>query len=175
MRAASKYFQEANHGEFIMVGADAETLKIIVDFCYTGRVNLTEENVDRISAIADRVEFDLLKDKCCQFYADNLNVANSVGTLVVADKHSFLDLRQRALGIICKTFECIPSTELQKICHRLLQELLKCDNINATEVMVFKRLLEWFGLFERDREQFMPDMLELIRLQHMTSQVHFAA
>lgn len=109
LTAASKYFlallgpnfEEGSKTEFVLDDTDGETFKAIVDFCYTGRINLTEENVTKYLAIASSVQFDLLEEKCWQFYAANLIVANSVSTLIVAEKYSNADLRRKAFDLIC--------------------------------------------------------------------------
>lgn len=174
--AASKYFaaslgpnfQEANHNEFILDDTDGETVKMIVDFCYTGRINLTAENVGNMLAIASSVQLDFLEEKCRQFYDDHLNVNNSLATLLIADKYSYSALRKRALEFVCEAFETIPSTEIQNFHHSLVGELLKQSNINATEEVIFNRLLEWFNKSEIDRTEHMPDLLKLIRLKHFS-------
>lgn len=180
---ASKYFaallgsnfEEANHKEFILDDTDGETIKMIVDFCYTGNVSLTPENVSDLLTIASSVQLDMLEEKCREFRADNLNAANAVDTLMMADKYSFAELRQRTLNWICESFESMPSGEIQKVDHRLLQELMRCDQIDASEEMIFNRLYEWFERSASMREKHMPDLLRLIRLENIPSQVHFAA
>lgn len=180
LTAASKYFnaslgpnfQEANREEFILEDTDGETVKKIVDFCYTGRISLTRENVGNILAIASSVQLDFLEDVCRQFFDDNLNLDNSLETLLIADKYSYLVLRERAFRFMCETFESIPSTEVQKFEHTLLEEVLKCNNVNATEEMIFTRLLEWMNKSENERTEHMPELLKLIRLQHFSPQVN---
>lgn len=181
MTAASKYFAaslganfvEGNHDEFIMDDTDGETIQMIIDFCYTGNIDLTHENVDKLMTIASSVQLDLLEEKCRHFYMAHLSSDNAVNTLTIADKYSMVDLRRRAFNRICESFESVPSTKFQKIDDRLLRELLKCDTVNATEEMIFNRLYEWFEYSEGDRLQHMPELLKLIRLKHISSKVNF--
>lgn len=177
MTAASKYFtaslgpnfREANHKEFVLDDTDGDTVKMIVDFCCTGHINLTEENINNIVTIASSVELDFLEEKCRQFLSDNLNINNSLETLLIADSYSIL--RQQAFQFICEAFESIPSTKIQKFDYALFEELLKCNDVDATEEMIFNRLLEWFSKSEDDRKDHMPKFLKLIRLEHFAPQV----
>lgn len=179
LTASSKYFlaslgpnfQEGSKSEFILDDTDGETVKAIVDFCYTGRIDLTEENVEDFMAIASSVEIDLLEEKCCRFYAHKLNVTNSTNTLMVADKYNIADLRQRAFDFIFGSFEKVPTADIQRLDFRLLHEILKCDKIDATEELVFKRLLEWSQDEPTEREKHMPDLLKQVRLEHISSEV----
>lgn len=175
--AASKYFsvalgpnfQEGNHNEFVLDDTDGETVKAIVDFCYTGRIDLTDENVTKFLVIASSVEFDLLEEKCCRFYVDKLNVS----TLMVADKYCVADLHQRALDFICGSFERVPTADIQRLDYQLLHKILKCDKIDAREELVFKRLLEWLQNEESERGKHMPELLKLIRLEYIPLKVRF--
>lgn len=164
LTAASKYFSaalganflEGSKSEFVLEDTDGETIRAIVDFCYTGRIVLTEESVDKFMAIASSVEVDLLEKQCCRYYADRLSVMNLVDTLMIADKYGNAELHQRALDFVCGAFEMVPTTEIQKLEYRLLFEILKCDKIQANEELVFNRLLEWFQREEGTRSMNIP-------------------
>lgn len=177
LAAASKYFsvslgpnfQEGGINEFVLEGTDGETVKAIVDYCYTGQIVLTEENTGKLLAIASSVELDFLESECRQFYADNLSVTNCVDAFMVSDKYCYADIRRKAFDLICDSFEILPSAEIQNLDHRLLEEVLKSDEINGPEGLVFVRLMEWFQNNEEERERYMSQLLELIRLQHITT------
>lgn len=159
--------------EFIWEDADGETVKAIVDFCYTGIANLTDEILTKVLPVAASIQFDLLEDKCRQIYKDKLSINNGVDTLLVADKYGYVDLRQHSLDFISKSFDLVPTKDIQRLDHQLMLEILKCGKIQATEELVFKRLLEWFEYNEDERKQHMATLLKLIRLEHISSQVRF--
>lgn len=60
LTATSKYFSAAlgpsfiedGENEFVLNDADVETVMAIVDFCYTGHIDLSEENVAKFLAVA---------------------------------------------------------------------------------------------------------------------------
>lgn len=153
LTAASKYFlaslgpnfKEGSKTEFDLDDTDGETLKAIVEFCYTGCIELTGENVAKFLAFASSVELDLLEKKCWRFYDEKLTVTSSTDTLIFADKYSDVNLRQKAFDLICESFESVPAEDILRLDHQLLQEILKCDKVQATEECVLKRLLEWFA------------------------------
>lgn len=179
MTATSKYFsaalgpnfEEGRKNEFVLDDTDGETVKVIVDFCYTGHINLSEESAAKFLAIASSIELELLEKKCIRFYNDKLSVTNAVGSLMIADKYNAFDLRQRAFGLICESLEKVPTTDIQQLDYRLLRELLESDKIQATEALVFERLLQWFQNKESEREQYLPGLLKMIRLEYIPPQV----
>lgn len=182
LAAASQYFsalfgskfEEGKTKEFVLEGADGGTVKAIVDYCYTGQIDLTKENVGQILTIATNVGLDLLEAACRQFYDKKLCVTNCVDAFVAADKYGYADVRRKAFNLICHSFEKLSSAEIQKLDDRLLQEVLKCDEIKATEEFVFNQLVEWCQNKGNDCERYMPELLKLVRLEHLSHQVRFA-
>lgn len=177
---ASKYFatlldanfQKANNIELILDDADGETIQMVVNYCGTGKTNLTVENVDKVMAISLDFELDLLQENCRQFYVDNLSVAKAME--ILNDQNFNIEgMRERALEIACESFESLPVAEIRKMDHRLLEKLLECNTVNATEEMIFTRLYDWFLHSTGEREEHMPKLLKLIRLQHIPTQVNF--
>lgn len=117
-------------------------------------------------------ELDLLEAECSRFYENNLDFNNCLEVLIVAD--SYADLRQRALKLVCASFENLSEMDVQKLDHRMFKDVLKSEKIRATEELVFTRLMQWFHSNEVDPKPFMLQLLKLIRLDLMTQQVRFA-
>lgn len=159
--------------ELVLDYADSGTIKTVVNFCYSGNIDLTGENVEKCLMVANRAEIDLLEGKCRQFYGTELGVGNSVTILMVADEYRFADLRQRAFDLICEKFEAVPSTDVLKLSHPLLQELLKCNQIQDYGDLGAMRLVEWFQFDEEGRGTFMPALLKSVCLQKLSTEVCF--
>lgn len=110
--AASQYFsalfgrnfEGSDYSEFILEEFDGQTLQAIVNFCYSGYVELTQANVDKLIAAASKFQIDLLEEKCWLFRSDTLDASNAMNVLSIADKFSKPDLRERALTTIWITF-----------------------------------------------------------------------
>lgn len=167
--------EEGVQSEFVLYETDGESVKVIVDFCYTGHINLTEKNVESFLGIAQTFEFDLLERECYRFYADNLSITNFVDALDIAEKYNNAELRQRVLNLLCESFELVSSTEMQRLGSQSMKRLLECQKIQASEELIFKRLMEWFQKDQTVRKKYMNELLKLIRLQHVPQEVGIAA
>lgn len=180
MSAASKFFrgvlgsnsEDGKPTEFLWDDFDAETIKSVVNFCYTGNIELTEKNAEQILKIASSGEFDLLESKCRQFYAERLNATNVVTVLIVADKYRAADLQKKALDLICDEFDKVASADFRKLDPARLCDLLKRDEMRRFDDLCAKRLLEWFHYDEDDRGVSMPKLLRLIRLEQLSTEVN---
>lgn len=148
-------------------------LKQIVDFCYTGRITLTEENVDDILAAATSMELTMLQEKCHQFWEINFSGDNLVFTLQRADKYDLMGLRQEALDNICECFESVPIAELQQLDERLFNAVLSSGSIEGDETMIFDRLMQWVNGNENDRAPHVPKLFRHIELKLLSMTVNF--
>lgn len=170
LTATSRYFT-ANHGPnsqkmFILSDTDGEIIKMVVDFCYSGGIKLTTENIGNILGIASRLGLDFLEELCQQFLVAHLNASNCLDTLLVAESCKYSYLRQQAFGCICESFEFIPLTDIHVFDHELLQDVLKSDKLKATADVIYNRLVEWHSKSGSERNEHLHRMMNSIRLQH---------
>lgn len=165
---------ESVQSELVLYETDGDNVRVIVDFCYTGHINLTEKNAETFLSIAQSFEFDLLERECLRFYAGQLSVNNFEDTLLIADKFNNAELREHVINFLCECFESVSLTDVQRLGFSSLHRLLECEKIQATEELIFKRVMEWFQKDQADRRKYMNQLLKLIRLQHVAQEVGFA-
>lgn len=179
MNATSKYFagllgpnfQGEKPREFVLNDFDGGTIRAVVNFCYTGNIELTKENVGKCLSMAIRLEIDVLPEKCRQLLSAELSAANVVDILMIPDEYRIGRLRGRAFKLICERFEAVPLLDIQNMSHGLLQDILKCAEVQENADLCAQRLLEWFRCDENERSVHMPELLKLIRLERVSFEV----
>lgn len=161
-------FEESNRSEFDMDTVDGETVQAIVDFCYTGRIELSEETVDDIIAVSSFYQIQRLQKKCCAFLRNTLCASTAWKTYLIADEFSLADIRQEAFDLICANLDAIPTSDIQRIDYKVFKRILKCEEVRASEETIFDRLMEWYEHNKIERKECMAELLKCIRLQHIT-------
>lgn len=164
-------FEEGEDEEVTISNTDGPTLKNIINFCYTGNIKITNENIEQIIEAASYMNFDRIELKCQQFWIDTLATSNCVQIFSAADKYSFKNLRKISFDFICEHFEKVSDIELKKIGLSFFAELLKCDQIHAREEFIFHRMAEWVGYHETTRSKHVPELMKTIRLEKITQPV----
>lgn len=112
MISTSEYFQaflgpnfkEGHGAEVTIADIDGSTLKSIINFCYTGKIEINVENIMQLVWSASTMGFVYIERECKQFWCDNLTASNCVEFFVMADKFGFLELRRKSLAYICVLF-----------------------------------------------------------------------
>lgn len=173
MAVASKHFQAQLDGgkdELVVKGVYGLMLKMIIEYCYTGRIAIYEENVNFIIAIASNLELIELEQRCREFWEINLSGNNAVTNLLNAEKYNLKDLRQKAIKRIRADFEEIPVDELLQIDAPNFQEILSSGDFGVNEAVIVDRLVQWVNKNEIDRAKLATNLVKKIRLEHIPAE-----
>lgn len=174
MAAASEYFktlfglnfQDGRENEMFLREIDGSMLKLIIDFCYTGHIILTEANVNDILEAASCMELTKLERKCHEF-SEIMFFGNNLITI----PYDLKKLRQKSLKAICKVFGNVPIDGLQKIVGDIFCEIPNDDEAAAKEAIIFDRLMVWLDENEADGAKFATKLLNAIKLKHVPAEV----
>lgn len=87
LAASSAYFNAMFTGglveeqqELVEIHSISENiLSILIDFIYTGNVNITQDNVQELFAAADMLELDEVVSSCISYLQEQLHYSNALG------------------------------------------------------------------------------------------------
>ncbi|CAI5648313.1 unnamed protein product [Oreochromis niloticus] len=165
-------------------GLTASTMEILLDFVYTETVLVTVENVQELLPAACLLQLKGVKRACCDFLESQLDPSNCLGIRDFAETHNCLDLMQAAELFSQKHFsEVVQHEEFMLLSQTEVEKLIKCDEIQLqkslellplvlpqvdSEEPVFEAVLNWVKHNRKEREPYLPDMLEFVRMPLLT-------
>lgn len=91
--------------------------------------------------------------------------------LLKANKFHLTALKPLVFDKISNHFAAIEIREISKFEVETLKEILKNDNLCGNEDNIFERLVGWLDANPEQRAQYIPDLLKLIRLEHISAEV----
>ncbi|XP_066601268.1 kelch-like protein 18 isoform X2 [Prorops nasuta] len=159
--------QESNQKEIILKeGIDALALGALVSFSYTGRITLTNENVQSIMAGACFLQLQLVKNACAEFIKRQFHPQNILGIREFADTLSCPSLVEEADKYIQQYFLPISlSDEFLRLSLADLKGLISKDELHVmSEENVFEAIMRWVRYEPESRSKNLPDILALVRL-----------
>lgn len=164
-------FAESHQNEIVLSGFDAPTLQSVVDYCDSGIIELTAENIESIIEAARSMSIALLEEECCTFLKRNSRAENCVSAFYISDLYSLVDVRAYLFEFICRVFEHIEINDFQFLPEGNLKEFLEFKRINAPEQLLLDVLLSWIEFDERNRANAFKEMLDLINLDLIDTKV----
>lgn len=172
--ASSAYFQVmftsgmaesfADHVE--IHGIQADIFDAILDFIYTGKVEVSEDNVQQLLPASKMLQIEDIEVICCDFLKHELDSSNCVGIYTFSDAHSCLNLSKSALDFIHRNFvEVSKQDEFLQLTKTSLLEMLESEELKIeSEEQVFEAAMRWVVHdLSRGREA-LGNILEQIRL-----------
>ncbi|XP_049954201.1 kelch-like protein 5 isoform X1 [Schistocerca serialis cubense] len=174
LSAASEYFaamftsklRESTEHEIEMHEMDGNSLRAIVQYCYTGKVEIREETVEKLLSAARLLQMPEIVDACCGFLKKQLDPSNCIGIRLFADTQGCDDLMKAAHDYTTEHFmEVINREEFTKLSADEVEKLLKSDDLNVPcEENVFNALMTWIAHDEETRKKDVSRLLGLIKL-----------
>lgn len=147
---------------------------MLIDFCYTGSIDINETNVFKLFDTASRTEFTLIEDACSQFLQDNLNVSNCLNTWTLSDCFPNLKvLTALAMKFVQENFVDVAETnEFLLLDAGHLTALLIGDGLIVfSEEEVFNAMSKWINYDFDNRKHHASDLLVTIRYAELNSKV----
>lgn len=172
--ASSAYFQVmftsgmaesfADHVE--IQGIQADIFDAILDFIYTGKVEVSEDNVQQLLPASKMLQIEDIEVICCDFLKHELDSSNCVGIYTFSDAHSCFNLSKSALDFIHRNFvEVSKQDEFLQLTKTSLLQMLASEELKIeSEEQVFEAAMRWVVHdLSRGREA-LGNILEQIRL-----------
>lgn len=110
--AASSYFRamftcdlkEARHGKVYIENISPWTMKRLLDFIYTGRIEISPDNVIDLFNAALLFQLHALVDKCTAYIQANIDLANCVEVNLFASMHQLASLEACSFKFMLENF-----------------------------------------------------------------------
>ncbi|CAH8872821.1 unnamed protein product [Trichobilharzia szidati] len=136
-------------------------LKKLIDFAYTGRIQISERNVCELLIAASMIQMSHVVQACCSFLKHQLHPSNAIGIQEFAYSNNCSDLSFIAQKFIDQNFgEIVKHDEFLGLNSNQLLALIKRDELNVrTEAEVYNAVIRWIN---HNRASRLPVLLEAL-------------
>ncbi|KAM9577051.1 kelch-like protein 4 isoform 2-T2 [Trichechus inunguis] len=181
LSAVSDYFAamftndvlEAKQEEIKMEGVDPEALNSLVQYAYTGVLQLKEETIESLLAAACLLQLTQVIEVCSNFLIKQLHPSNCLGIRSFGDAQGCTELLKVAHKYTMEHFiEVIKNQEFLLLPANEISKLLCSDDINVpNEETIFHALMQWVGHDVQARQRDLAMLLSYIRLPLLSPQL----
>ncbi|XP_004868925.1 kelch-like protein 4 [Heterocephalus glaber] len=181
LSAVSEYFAamftndvlEANQEEVRMEGIDPNALNSLVQYAYTGALQLKEDTIESLLAAACLLQLTQVIEACSSFLIKQLHPSNCLGIRSFGDAQGCTELLNIAHKYTMEHFiEVIKNQEFLQLPANEISELLCSDDINVPdEETIFYALMQWVSHDAQARQGDLAILLSYIRLPLLPPQL----
>ncbi|KAF1765623.1 hypothetical protein GCK72_005576 [Caenorhabditis remanei] len=167
LSASSSYFRamftgglRESHQRIVPIKeVDVEVLSQLIDYMYTGRMRIDEQNVQTILTTASLLQLTCVRDACARFMLELLDMTNCVGMAEFARAHACHQLAHAAQLYTRQHFvEIIDNEELLNLDKEAFCDLIQDDRITVpSEKPVMQAVLNWVNHDEQNRKVHLGD------------------
>lgn len=173
MASCSDYFKvmltgemrESREGRVDLKGVTASGLRVVVDFAYTGMLELTADNVEEVLSASTHLQVGDAVTLCSRYIETAITIDNCVDILNLAELYSLDTTRRVALDFILAHFDDVARSKQYRILtHAQLCTLLAENSLQVmSEYHLFSLVLTWIA-FNKENEGYVAELMRNIRL-----------
>ena len=178
LSASSGYFlglfttdmKEGREIQVTLEGFKSFIMEDLLNFIYTGEVQINNSNVKELVSLADYLLINSLKEKGNKYLEDSLQPSNCLSTYHFAEKYQFYELQTKAKNFVSLQFVSVSKCEeflnlsIEQVTELLIDDEIKVD----CEEQVYEAAISWvYHNLEKNRHYY-PDLLKCVRLPSMS-------
>ena len=159
--------KEKGNSQVYLEGIQDRALDELLTYFYTGKLKVTQENVEHLVTVSDYFLVSRVKNIACKFLEANLDTSNALYIFTFAEDYNCGSLASASRTFIASNFVEVTKTEsFLMLDVNQLSCLLSSDNIIVNkEEEVFEAVVRWAEFNRCERQQFLSELLRDVRLQ----------
>ena len=150
---------------------DGKIVRALIDFMYSGKINIHNANASQLIAVADFLQMDDVKQFCFEFLEENLTVENCLEMLLFATQYNCPSALKTTYKLIGDNFDQIAQTNNFKDLSKPALECLISELIfsKVSPSTVCNSILSWTQQKESRKESF-PELFLRLNLKALSLQ-----
>ena len=142
----------------------------VLEFIYTGTVEVTQENAKELIAAGLYLMIPSLKTVSGRFLEAEMSNSNCISTFYFAEKYDCDELMNNSRRFVLENFRFVAALdEFLNLEAKEVEKWLSSDDISVkTEADVFKIVLEWIEYSKSERKAFFEKLFRHVRLVLMS-------
>ncbi|EDO31299.1 predicted protein, partial [Nematostella vectensis] len=151
---------------------DEKAMQNMIDFFYSGKIEISELNVQEVLPIACLLQVQSVQEACCEFLKRQLSPENCLGICAFADSHSCTELVKFSDAFARLHFvDVVQSEEFMDVPLKQLSRILVEDDLNVhSEERVYEAVMAWIKYDQDLRQEYAPEVLKYVRLPLLSAE-----
>nr|XP_002131570.1 kelch-like protein 20 [Ciona intestinalis] len=150
-------------------GITGATLQAIIDFVYTGRIQISRENVYDVFVASDYLSITPVRDFCIRFLKDSILVSNCVSMRQLGLTHNSNELVEATEHFMAVNFNAVTKqAEFKQLNVNDVTAILKL-RVSSNEGFILTAVLNWVKHNTEARQQYFQQLFDLVNLKKLST------
>lgn len=160
---------EVKRNEAVIGDISSTAMEQILQFCYTSRLTLNNDNVQEILTASNRIQHKKIENICINYIRKRIDDTNCMGILMTADQCNLRDLYETSLEYCLDRFgRILKEREFTSLDEDSLVKLVSNDRLNVDdEEQVLDAIFKWIEYDKINRESKFENLAGHIRFALM--------
>lgn len=161
--------KERDDGSATISNLSPKAVKAFLDYAYTGRTEITNDNIEMFFQLSSFFQVSLLSKACSDFLIKSIDLGNCLQLLAISESYGSTQLFDHALRYAQHHFSLlIQSNDFLEINVDILQKCLEADELNVPdEECVLKAVFCWMKYNLETRQRYLPHLMKKVRLHQL--------
>ncbi|XP_059563932.1 kelch repeat and BTB domain-containing protein 3 isoform X1 [Myotis daubentonii] len=161
--------KERDGGSVTITNLSAEAVKAFLDYAYTGKTKITDDNVEMFFQVSSFFQVPFLSKACSDFLIKSINIVNCLQLLSISDSYGSPRLFDHALYFVQHHFSLLfKSSDFLEMNFGVVQKCLESDELDVPEEeTVLKVVLNWTKYNLQARQKHLPYLIKKVRLHQL--------
>ena len=167
--ALNTEMKEKKEGVIRLEEASKGLMEDILEYLYTGHVEISERNAVDLLAMADYLIIPSLKAKSCEVIWQSMSHTNCLLFYYAAMSYQCTELQERTRNFIFANFMSVTGTDdFLELSRKQVEEWISRDEIKVkSEEEVFQVIVKWMEERESGEHEEFFQLLRHVRLMHV--------
>lgn len=161
--------KERDGGSVTITSLSTEAVKAFLDYAYTGKTKITDDNVEMFFQVSSFLQVPFLSKACSDFLIKSINIVNCLQLLSLSDSYGSPRLFDHALYFVQHHFSLLfKSSDFLEMNFGVVQKCLESDELDVPEEeTVLKVVLNWTKYDLEARQKHLPHLIKKVRLHQL--------
>eukprot|EP00116_Pleurobrachia_bachei_P003186 sb/3463448/ len=163
----SSPFAESSSDQIPLRNMNFKAMKVVIDYMNTGKLAITEGNIEEVYLTADFLQIDIIKRRCQELFVKHIGSSNCIRMYELGQQHGMPRVVELSRKMMLKCFEQISEDlEYFEFSCGLLVSLLSDSDLNISkEETLINVVRKWVSHKHDERSSFKDDLVQCIRLE----------
>ncbi|XP_034971623.2 kelch repeat and BTB domain-containing protein 3 isoform X1 [Zootoca vivipara] len=164
--------KERDDGSVTISNLSPKAVKAFLDYAYTGRTEITNDNVEMLFQLSSFLQVSALSKACSDFLIKNIDLVNCLQLLSISESYGSTQLFDHTLEYAQHHFSLLlQSNDFLEMNFEILLKCIEADELNVPdEESVLKAAFWWTKHNLETRQKHLPHLMKKIRLHQLSEE-----